>query len=727
MLNLFTRATARTLAVMACAFTALGGDTLFWRQSRQADFDKATLRDVALRSDGKLSLSPAFREVYDSPSAFLWSVARDSKGNVYTGGGPGAKLFRITPAGEKSTVAEFQDLQVQSIAIGSKDQLFVATSPDGKVYRVGPDGKAMPFYEPKTKYIWSIALNSKGELFVATGGSGEIHRVSQSGNGAVLFKSEETHIRSLAIDAKDNLIAGTEPGGLVMRVQPDGQAFVLHQMDKREVTALAINRQGSIYAAAAGTKQKGPTPPPAPIAVVSVTPPTTTPGGAAAPKPTSSAPPAPIAPPPPLTGGSEIVRIEPNGFPRTIWTNSQDIAYALGFDQQGRVLVGTGNKGSIYRLDSDLLHWLLTTAAPTQVTAFALEPDGSVLTVTGNSGRVYRLGPGLAKQGTIESDILDAEVFSEWGKLTFDRSGSGGTIEVAGRSGNLDRPGKTWSPWSPAISTAEGARIEAPAARFFQWKATLNSAASGSPELNWVELAYLQHNVAPVLEQIEATPPNYRFPAPSTITPSKTLALPAIGKPPRQEVRSAPTTPTMQYAKGFVGIRWAGSDLNDDDLSYKVELRGANEKEWRLFKENLREHYLTWDSAPFADGRYRARVTASDAPSNPSPSALTSHLESEPFLIDNTPPKITALASKRSGRDVRVTWTAQDALTVVLSAEYAVDGGDWNVVSPSGKLSDSQQLSFDLLLPNLAPGEHTVAVRVADEFENQAVEKILVQ
>ncbi|MCC6475390.1 MAG: hypothetical protein IT514_16785, partial [Burkholderiales bacterium] len=183
MINLYPRAVARTMAVLACALTVYGGETLFWRQSRQADFEKATLKNVALRNDGRLSLAPSFTELYDSASAFLWSVARDSKGNVYAGGGPGAKLYRITAAGAKSTVAEFSELQVQSIAIGAQDQVFVATSPDGKVYRIGADGKASPFYDPKTKYIWAIALDARGELYVATGGGGEIHRVTAAGAG----------------------------------------------------------------------------------------------------------------------------------------------------------------------------------------------------------------------------------------------------------------------------------------------------------------------------------------------------------------------------------------------------------------------------------------------------------------------------------------------------------------------------------------------------------------
>jgi hypothetical protein len=56
-----------------------------------------------------------------------------------------------------------------------------------------------------------------------------------------------------------------------------------------------------------------------------------------------------------------------------------------------------------------------------------------------------------------------------------------------------------------------------------------------------------------------------------------------------------------------------------------------------------------------------------------------------------------------------------------------VDGGDWTVADPEGKLSDSKALEYSLTLKNLAPGEHTVAVRVTDENDNSAVEKTVLR
>jgi hypothetical protein len=74
-----------------------------------------------------------------------------------------------------------------------------------------------------------------------------------------------------------------------------------------------------------------------------------------------------------------------------------------------------------------------------------------------------------------------------------------------------------------------------------------------------------------------------------------------------------------------------------------------------------------------------------------------------------------------------IQWHAADALSLIRKSEYSLDGGDWTIVDPVTKLSDSQTLDYSLNLKNLTPGEHTIAVRATDEFDNVAVEKITVR
>ncbi len=692
------------ILLLAASSTLFGGQTHTWTQGEAADFEKGILKNLSLRSDGRLTLAPATRELFDTSSSYLWALAQDSKGTLYAGGGTSAKVYRITPDGKGKLLAELDALEIHAIAVDSKDRVYAATSPDGKIYRITGNGKPEVFYDPKAKYIWALAFDAAGNLFVATGDQGELHRVTPDGKGSVFFKTDETHVRSLVIDAKGNLIVGTEPGGLVLRVSPAGEGFVLYQMPKREVTAVAQAPDGAIYAAAVGTRQ--PTPAPAMPAVPTVP----VPPQVAAAVAGSSAVVRQPSPPPPSTvpmgvaGGSEVYRIDPDGAPRRMWGNSLDVVYAISFDASGRALLGAGNKGNIYRIESPTMYTTLVALPATQVTAFQAGRDGRLYAATGNTGKVYEIGPGLEHEGWIESDVFDSGLYSLWGRLSVEANLNGGQVAMATRSGNLDRPQKNWSAWAPVSGGAKGGRVTSPAARFVQWKATLTG---GSPELDSVDVAYLPKNQEPRIDEIEITPPNYKFPPASTpLSPSQqSLVLPPMGKragSSGSSTTSGDSTPSMQYAKGFLGARWSASDPNGDPLVYTVEIRGTGETEWKLLKDKLPERYLSWDSTAYPDGEYRVRVTASDAPGNPPAEALTARLESSPFWIDNTPPKITGLTAARAGGKLQVKWHAADALNNIAKAEYSLDGGEWKVAAPVTRLSDALELDYTLSLDGSA-------------------------
>ena len=725
-------------ALMATA-ALFAGDTRIWTQSDYSDFEKGVIKHLSVRSDGLLTLAPHSRELFDTSAPYLWALAQDSKGNLYAGGGTTAKLYRIQPDGKGKVLADLDALEIHAIAIDSQDRVYAATSPDGKVYRIAGNGKPEVFYAPKAKYIWAMAFDSKGNLYIATGDQGEIHKVTPDGKGSVFFRSDETHVRSLAIDPQDNLIVGTDPGGLVVRITPAGEGFVLYQMPKPEVTAVAVARDGTIYAAAVGTRQGSAPPPPAPapVQVVPITPasPVGTPGTTVTVTPQRMAAPLPasLSGSGGVRGGSEVYRIEASGSPREIWDDTQAVVYSIAFDDTGRVLLGTGNKGNIYRIESPTLYTSLLTMPATQITAFQRGHDGHLYAATGNVGKVYDIGPGLEQQGIVESDVFDSSMYSLWGRLSFEANLNGGQIGIETRSGNLDQPQKNWSPWSAPLTSPKGGRIGSPAARFVQWRATLTAAGNGhSPELESVDVAYLPKNVEPRVDEIEITPPNYRFPPSMTplISPSQNLNLPPLGKRggASTPVFTAETTstPAMQPAKGYIGARWLAADPNGDSMTYSVEIRGVNETEWKPLKDKLNEKYFSWDSTAFPDGEYRLRVTASDSPDNPPSEALESHAVSAPFLIDNTPPAITNLTATRNGRKIQVKWHAADTRSNVTKAEYSLDGGEWTIVAPVTHLSDAPQLDYDLQV-DAGPGEHTIAIRVQDDYDNTAAAKAVVK
>jgi hypothetical protein len=727
--------------VTALGMTAV--ETRAWRQTDFSDFEKGTLKRLSLRSDGQLTLAPAVKELLDPSVGYLWACAEDSKGNLYAGGGSttgtAAKLFMVDRAGKSSVLAELEGMEIHAIAIDSKDTVYAATSPDGKVYRVKPGGKAEVFFDPKAKYIWAMVFGSNGDLFVGTGDKGQVWRVSANGQGSVFFETDESHARSLAVDGQGNLIVGTEPSGLILRVSPAGQGFVLQQTAKREVTAVAVSKSGAIYAAAVGNRgaaSGGTAPvtsaPPAPPPAASLPGTIVLKAGNAAPVAVAS------APAPSLAGGSEVYRIETDGYARKVWSHGNELVYSIAFDAQDRPVIATGNRGAVYRLDSMQRYTLLTNLAPTQVTQLiaAKSGGGAMYAVTGNIGKLYKIGPGLEHDGVFESDLLDASAFTYWGRLEFDGRLNGGHLRLETRSGNLNDSHKNWSGWT---AVASDGRVQSPGARFLQYKLSLDAAGDGnSPDVDTVDLKFQSKNIAPVLEQVEVTPPNYKFPAPAsaasaaapaTSSPA-TLSLPAIG---RKRTKSggagatssaSDTTPSLSYAKGFTGVRWAASDENGDTLQYRVEIRGVKETEWRLLRDKVREHYLSWDSTAFADGEYMVRITATDSPSNTPEEAMSSSFESEPFLIDNGAPDIEGLTAAASGAKLNVAFRAKDALSNVVRAEYSLNGGDWTIVEPVTRLSDAKELSYKFSIDRGGSGgEFTVAVRVTDEFDNQTVSK----
>lgn len=706
------------LAALSAAFAV---DTRFWTFSSKEDHDKATLKRLSLRSDGRITLAPAAKELHDAGVSYLWAVARGADGALYTGGGnPGAttaKLFRVHN-GQSTVLAELAGLQIQAIAVDAANRVYAATAPDGKVFRVGPTGATEVFYDPKAKYIWSLVFDKSGNLFVATGDHGEIHKVTPQGQGSVFFKTDEEHARAMAVDAANNLIIGTEPSGLVLRVSPAGEGFVLHQAGRREVTAVAVAPDGSVYAAAVGTRTAttSAAPPPAPVAApitINVTA-AAGPGPAPAPRPAP-----PTLTPSSVSGGSELIRIAADGFPHRVWSDGAEIIYAITFDRAGHPILGTGNKGGIYRVDSDLQSTRLLSLAPTQVTALTSDANGAIFAATGNIGKLFQIGPALEKDGTLESEVLDASWFADWGRLAPKTTG---TVTFETRSGNLDRPQKNWSNWAPFTG-----RIASPGARFLQYRATVTGDASA---ITGTEIAYLPRNVAPRVEQIEITAPNYRFPNQSlSITPSSTLTLGGMSSRSvntQSTPSNDPGSVTLNLAKGYQGARWKAGDANGDTVHFTVEIRGKNETTWKVLKKELPIRQFSWDSSAFPDGEYVLRVSATDAPSNPPGKGLTDSLESEPFLIDNTPPVIRNLSAAGNGNRVTITFNATDASTILTKAEYSINATDWIYLEPTTKLSDSRDHSYTVTVDRPA-GELTIAVRVTDEFENHAVEKTILK
>src|SRR5581483_2551050 len=241
--------------------------------------------------------------------------------------------------------------------------------------------------------------------------------------------------RVLSFDTRGNLIAGSDGSGLIYRVAPNGEAFVLYSAPKKEITALAIDQAGNIYASAVGEKRSGATgssnsssftPPPQ-----ASTPPPSSGSSASGNAPSST----PSTPSFTVSAGSDIYKIAPDGSPKRIWNSRDDIVYALGFDERGHLLAGTGNKGKIFAVEGESEYTDLLKASANQITAMAKAPNGGLWVSTSNLGKVFLLGAAPDADGTYESDVFDAHNFSRWGRMEVRGRGA---YEFYERSGNVD-------------------------------------------------------------------------------------------------------------------------------------------------------------------------------------------------------------------------------------------------------------------------------------------------
>jgi hypothetical protein len=701
------------------------GQPVVWEVSGRAELLKGDARGVSISDTGVLMLAPNLIEVYKTEQAFIWSSAMDKEGNVFLGTGHDGRIYRVGADGRGTLLYDSAELDVTALAVGKDGALYAGTSPDGKVYRIPSENRADVYFDPPDKYIWSLAALNDGSLAVGTGDSGKLYRVRASGAAAessLLINTTQTHVISLAVTPQGDLIAGTDPGGLVLRISPEGKAFALFDAQLREIHALAVAADGSIYAlglseaASQGRVPQAPTPAPQPAE-----------GGTPSTSVTITAideSGAPIQPPGQptksrtdvSTARSAVFRILPDGAADVVWSSSTITAFAIAPAlQAGRVLIGTGDKGRVYSVTNDGRDTLLLQSSEGQISSFLVK-GGQVYAASSNQGKLFRFGNDPVTEGSYESPVRDAKLSSSWGRIWWRGAGN---VELQTRSGNGERPDATWSDWSAAYKDPEGNQVASPRARFVQWRATLRSTREALSQ-TWLEdvnLAYLPRNVAPEVLSISALPigvglqqvaqmqvdPNVES---SGLDPSLFGAAPQV--PPRRF-----------YHRGARSFQWQAEDRNGDTLDYAVYYRALNETTFRLLKDKLRDNFFTIDGATLADGRYVIKIVASDGPDNPPGQMLTGERLSEPLDIDNSPPVVRVVGVPQVKSDgLRVVFQVEDVTGKIRKADASLDGAPWNPMFPDDGIADSGREQYSVDFAVLAPGEHTISLRVFDSSGN---------
>lgn len=708
--------------------TAFAGGPVFWRVNTRAEIEKGDAQGVSVADNGALTLAPVMAEVFDTKQAYIWSAAADNAGNVYLGTGHEGRVFKVDATGRGTMLYKTGELDVMALAVDANGNVYAGTAPDGKIYRITPQGEGKVFFEPKTKYIWSLAFDQQGRLLAGTGDKGVIWRITPDGKGAPLITTTQTNITALKVDAAGNIIAGTDPGGLVLRVTPDNRVFTLFDSSQREVRDLVTGKDGEIYALAisesAGSGGSNVSPAPAAVSTPTVVSAdegvTVTIGDVQV---IESATTSSTTTSTTRNAGdqakSALYRIDASGLTDVLWDSKDVVAFAVTLSDNGRALIGTGQKGRIYSTaitDSGIRNPVLLAQSAEAQTSRFVKAGGRIYAASSNLGKLFRLGSETTASGTYTSSVRDAQTLGTWGRISWLGEGD---VELQTRSGNTALPDSTWSEWSQPYRAAEGGRdgaaITSPRARFIQWRATLKKGAT-APALREVTVSYLPRNVAPSINSLTILPVGVALQALPQQQPDP--AAEQAGIDPAVLGTSVQIPPRKLFQRGAISLQWTAEDRNGDSLEYSVFYRAAAGGEWLPLKTGMKDNYYTVDANALPDGRYVFKITATDAPSNPGGIALTDEQETEPIEVDNTAPVVTAGTPAVSGGRAEVVFRVSDATSIIRRAEYQLDGGQWRAVFPVDGIADSRHEEFKVTVTLPDARAHVIAFRAFDANAN---------
>ena len=691
------------VALSFAAAADAGAAARTFRQASAKEFDDGEATGTAILPDGEI-VPGLLAERAGVEAAFVWCATPSRDGaTMYFGTGDEGKLYALPvraaadkdgklPAARK--LATLDAAWVTALATRADGTLLAGATPGGKVWAVDPKtGGARVLGTVDATHVWALARDDKAGLtYVGTGAPGKIYALDDQGHARQLWDARDKHVVSLVRDSDGSLLAGTSESAILYRVRPDGQATALQDFEAEEVRAI-VRAPSGLYVAVNDFDKAAPaTGAPAPAKGTKIVLST---GG---PPPSAGTLPRPGQ----RKARAAVYRLESDGRIEQVFALPDSYLTALVVAEDGAVLAASGADGHGFRIAADRTAALVIDVPERQALALA-RAGGDVWVGTGDAAGIYRARAAGGK-GHYLSKVQDAEFQARWGTLHW--QGAGVTFET--RSGNTARPDAGWGGWKAlgkdAGKEAGGGAgaIESAGARYLQYRATLGAATA---RLRAVTVYYLPQNQRARVTELtlaDATPP-------ATTTTTTTT-------PPPSRVHSA----TLK-------LRWKVENPDSDDLIYRLHFRALGDSTWRplagVAGDPLAKAEYDWNTDGVPDGLYVVHVMASDERVQPADRALTSDFDSTPLLIDNRKPVVRELTARYPA----LHGTAQDDASPVTQIEYAIDGGDWQQVSPSDGIADQLREPFAVQLPKLARGTHSVVVRATDSADNVGVADVVIK
>jgi len=697
-----------------------------WELRSKDDFLKGKLGGISVSYEGVLTLAPKEDKIASPTEEFYLSVLVTPEGITYLGTGHGGKIYRIGKDGQADLYFQAPEMDVTCLAVDGKGVLYAGTAPNGKIYKITEKAKGESFFDPSEKYIWDLDFMESGRLWAAVGETGGIYEIAPGGEGRMIFKAEENHILCLRKTGRGDVLAGSGGNGVVYRIGADRRASVVFETPFEEVRGLAVDGNGVIYAAASGApsrsrKEETPAAQARSDARVSVS----VSSVSAAPAPGTSG--AEALPPAALPSGPRepgaLYRISTDGMAKMLWSSPDEMVYTLLWRSADRkVIFGTGPKGRIYSLDGDENVSLLLQENSEQVYQLA-SLDSKVFVLANNPCYLGQVMMEQRLSGEYLGPVLDARTIASWGRIVWGGSAeAGASLQLQTRSGNTFEPNSTWSEWSPPYQKMEE-QVLSPKARFVQVRALFKSLTGKvSPLVDRLSLFYLQTNIAPAVARLEFLKPNEVFlKLPDQEDVILGLEKHVPDQPAKKDDLRIVFPAKKAERKGFQTVVWEAVDENGDTLSYTISLRKEGETEWRVVQDDLSDGIYAFDTLSYPDGTYFVKITASDAPSNPSGLDLKGEKTGPPLVIDNSLPVVKGFTVVRNGASLDVAFQAEDGYSPIEEVKWLVRPGEWRVAFPVDGICDSKSETFKFSVKIPAGAENLVTVRVRDAYGNVGV------
>ena len=723
-----------TLVCLISSSASLAVNSKIVRHASSSDLLKGKTENIVIGSRGTIQLGSAW-EAPVKEFEDVWSINSIvvSGGTVYVGTSPNGgiykyslgKLTKIYPEksekkpackkvkkdkdantpGDANTVDDKEYLSNEHIFAMATDvagRLLAGISGDKcRLCRFKNDKNEVIFELDEDKYIFAIEVDAGGNIYLGTGPEGKVYKLDSSGKKPqIVYDSQDKNILALAAGQDGFVYAGSDSRGLVYKINPRTKtATVLYDSDEPEITALLFTEDGVLHAAATSAKivkaqTKFATQSPLAGRPDAKSPKKTSDakGGlklkianikGAVSKTPSKGPTPPRKPARPGQA-SYIYKITSDGFVTNVFSEAA-VFFCLA-EQDKSLLVGTGNNAQLFTVDpaSEQQTIIYEDKQASQITALNVRRD-AVYLGTANPAKLIKLGSGFASEGTYTSDLIDAGQPAKWGKLQIEADiPQGCNVRMASRSGNVkDVNDPTFSKWTELVEVTQPIQLRCPPGRFCQYKLVLQSNGPKTPIIREIAVASSVPNLAPKVQSV------------------------GVGRI------------TTADKKGTFKISFKAKDDNGDKMIYKIDFRKIGRTNWIELKDELETATFEWDGKTVEDGRYEVRVTASDERSNTTATKLTGSRISEQVIVDNTAPVIKRHSIDKRKKTITLKLFVSDVFSAIGRLNYTVDSNEkWKGTMPDDMVYDTTDEYFTIVIDKLEPGEHIIAVRIADSVGN---------